>query len=287
MRKLFLFVFCGIALIGCEDTDLRLAGQAGKQAVQALTLSDGQVEKLSARTADHLDSKHRIAPPDSPYAKRLQRLVAPHQKMGQTSFDYQVYLSPKVNAFALGDGTIRVYSQLMDMLNDQELLFVLGHEAGHVLHEHVEEKMRLALAGSALRKGLASQQNLLGDVARSALGAFVHKLVNAQFSQHEEKEADDYGLQFLQTHNYDPTMAVSALHKLATLGSEHTFLSSHPAPQKRAQRLQKHLQSSGAGEDQAPQGLVQTALDLARRAISWGIHMIGKLVDLLLQLLQA
>jgi putative metalloprotease len=156
-----------------------------------------------------------------------------------------VYLDPTINAFAMGDGTIRVYSGLMDMMKDDELRFVLGHEMWHVVKEHVREKMQLAYAGSALRKGIAAQNNIVGDLAASHLGGFVEKLINAQFSQKEEREADDYGLAFLKTHGHDPAAAVRALRKLATLGADHTFLSSHPAPDARADRLEG---KPGSGE---------------------------------------
>jgi putative metalloprotease len=62
-------------------------------------------------------------------------------------------------------------------------------------------------------------------------------LTNAQFSQHEERQADRYGLTFLKVEGYDKNPAISALEKLAVLASGHTFLSSHPDPQARAELL--------------------------------------------------
>ncbi len=152
-------------------------------------------------------------------------------------FDYRVYLSPKVNAFAMADGTIRIYSGLMDMLDDRELLFVIGHEMGHVVEKHIKKKIMLAYAGRAVRKAIASQQNEAGQIARSGLGALAEMLINAQFSQQEEREADDYGVLYLKTRGHDEGPAISALTKLATLGSRHSFLSSHPAPEARAHRM--------------------------------------------------
>ena len=95
----------------------------------------------------------------------------------------------------------------------------------------------LAYAGRAVRKAIASQRNEAGQIARSSIGALAEKLVNAQFSQQEEREADDYGVLFLRRHGYDHQPAISALTKLASLGSRHTFLSSHPAPEARAERI--------------------------------------------------
>lgn len=244
MKRLFLLLLLPLCLTisGCDDTDIGMATRAGLEAVKAVTLDDGDMMQLARQTALEADSKHTLAPPDNPYARRLQRLVAEHpESVPGRDFNFKVYLSPQVNAFAMADGSIRMYSGLMDMMNDEELLFVVGHEIGHVVKDHVKEKVRLAYAGSALRKAIASQQNEAGAIARSALGALAESLVNAQFSQHEEREADDYGLAFLQQHQRDPMAAVSALRKLAGLGKDHTFLSSHPAPDSRAERLLERL----------------------------------------------
>ena len=140
---------------------------------------------------------------------------------------------------AMADGSIRIYSGLMEMMDDGELRFVIGHEMGHVVRKHIRKKMQLAYAASALRKGIASQSNTAGAIAASQLGGFSESLVNAQFSQQEEREADDYGAAFLHRHGYGPEHAVSALRKLAALGNDHSFLASHPAPGDRADRLEK------------------------------------------------
>lgn len=275
ITKIFVLLgLCLLTCLGCEDTDLRLATEAGVDAVKALALSEDQVNALSAETAAHLDSRHRIAPPGNPYAVRLERLSAPYREVQGQRFEYRAYLKDTVNAFALGDGTIRVYSGLMDMLDDQELLFVLGHEMGHVLEDHVKEKMQVALAVVALRKGLASQQNIVGDLARSGLGAFGQRLLNAQFSQQEEREADDFGYRFLKRQGHDPAMAVSALNKLATLGSGHSFLSSHPAPGERAKRLQN------PDQDDKTSGILDRLIGLVKQILQLGLDVLRWLASL-------
>ena len=191
-------------------------------------------------------------------------------KDGDYKFNYKVYLSPEVNVFAMADGTIRIHSQLMDMMDDGELRFVIGHEMGHVVKKHIRKKIMLAYAGSALRKGIASQENLAGDISRSALGGFVETLLNAQFSQKEEREADDYGLTFLKNKGYDTKSAISALRKLAILGNNHTFLSSHPAPGKRADRLEEQLSSPEKTDEPSEiEGLFIMIKNLFIRLIQW------------------
>ena len=255
-------------LNGCEETDIRLATEAGIDAVTAITLSDEAVMELAKQSSTYADSEHVIAQPAHPYAKRLSRLIGDHLQEDGISFNYKVYLADEVNAFAMADGTIRLYSGLMDMLDDGELRFVIGHEMGHVVKEHIRQKIQLAYAASAVRKGLASQNNTIGDIARSQLGGFAEMLMGAQFSQFEEKIADDYGLSFLKQKEYEPEKAVSALKKLATLGSGHTFLSSHPEPEKRAKRLELQIQGKAQPIEEVQNNFFAKLLDIARKIIN-------------------
>jgi len=249
-------LFCFAFVAGCENTDLLTATDAGIDAVKALTLSDKDVLAIASESADLSDRKNRLAPPEDTYAKRLNRLVSQKFQDGDVTFNYGVYLSPEVNAFAMADGTIRMYSGLMDMMNDGELRFIIGHEMGHVMKRHIRKKIQLAYAASAVRKGIASQDSTAGEVARSVLGGLAETLMNAQFSQLEEKEADDYGLLFLKKKGFEPKDAVSALKKLATLGKGHFFLSSHPDPDKRAERLQAQLEGRALSIDENKQNII-------------------------------
>ena len=256
MLRLLVILFCFVFISGCDNTDVLTAIDGGKDAVKAITLSDKDVLAISSRSADILDRKNRLAPPDNKYSIRLNRVINQKFQDGDVAFNYGVYMSPEVNAFAMADGSIRIYGGLMDMLTDGELRFVIGHEMGHVMKRHIREKIRLAYAASAVRKGVASQNNAAGEIARSVFGGFAESLINAQFSQLEEKEADDYGLLFLKKKDFEPRDAVSALKKLAGLGKGHSFLSSHPDPDKRAERLQAQLEGRALSIEENKQNIL-------------------------------
>lgn len=250
MRKTcIIFVsIIGLMAPGCEETDVGMAVDAGIEAFRAATLDDEDVKKLSMQLSRQYDRNHTVAHHENPYAIRLRRLTAQHRDRYGRKFDFKVYLSPKVNAFAMADGSVRVYSGLMDILDDTELLFVLGHEMGHVVEDHVKEKIRLAYASSAFRKAIASQVSEAGEIARSVLGALAENLLNAQFSQREERQADDFGVAFLKEQGHSSQPAISALEKLSSKGDGYSFLSSHPAPIARAERLREKALSNSPGE---------------------------------------
>ena len=269
-RRLAALVCCA-CLAGCDNTDLSLATGAAVDAVRAATLSDKEVLEIAAQAARESDRRHVLAAADSPQAQRLRRLVGQEPREGTQGFNVAVYVSPEVNAFAMADGTIRLYSGLMELLDDGELQFVVGHEMGHVEKEHIRKKIRLAYAASAVRKGIASQGGAAGDVAGSLVGGLAEALLNAQFSQLEEKEADDAGLAFLKRQAGNPGDAVSALRKIAGLGRGHSFLSSHPDPDLRAERLLAQLEGRAQSIEETRRGLasrLQTSWQLARQFVT-------------------
>ena len=256
--KLLPLLFLAFFTTGCDNVDPLMATSAAIDAARAITLSDREVQQIAVATSAQVDRQHRIAPPEHPHARRLQRVLARSASNRDSRFTHKVYLTDEVNAFAMADGTIRIFAGLMDMLDDDELLFVVGHEMGHVELEHIHEKLRLAYAANATRKAAAAVSGTIGEIARSHLGAFIQQIVTAQFSQHEERQADDYGLAFVRKNNTNPRSAVTALEKLATLGSSHSFLSSHPAPDRRARRIAAQLEGKPIADEPEDRGWQDT-----------------------------
>lgn len=281
MIRALLLLLLAPLLIACENTNLSLLTEATSDAVTAVTLDDADVRRITRLAIADVDSKHQIAPADNRYEARLRRLASPFVQRDGRTFDFKVYLTREINAFAMADGSIRVFSGLMDLMNDQELLFVIGHEMGHVVHDHTRRKVVMAYATSAVKKGLASQDNQVGMIASSMIGAFAEQLVNAQFSQHEERQADRYGAAFLKAAGYDIGPAVSALEKLADLARQHTFLSSHPNPDTRAKKLLTGNDNDAEGDE----SWIDKAFGLIKHIIVGLFNIVIALVKWLLSLL--
>lgn len=95
---------------------------AGKSAVQAATLSDADVMQLSDKSCAELDGRSKIAAPKSKYALRLARIVKSMPKTVEgVTISYKVYETKEVNAWAMNNGCVRVYSGLMDLMTDDEV----------------------------------------------------------------------------------------------------------------------------------------------------------------------
>ncbi len=217
------------------------ATAAAMDLAKAATVTDAEVKTSSLQYRQYEASQVKIAPSGNKYGARLARLTNRHRNEDGLPLNFKVILDPSVNANATADGSIRVYSGLMDLMDDQELLGVIGHEIGHVKLGHTLSKTRSALLASATRKAAASSSGTASILAKSELGGFGEKLFNSQFSQSAETESDDYGLAFMKKHKYKVTAMEGAFRKLAAGGSKgdamSNMLSSHPDPAKRADRM--------------------------------------------------
>lgn len=214
---------------------------AAMDLVKAATVTDAEVKSSSLQYRQYEATQVKIASNGNKYGARLARLTKRHTNEDGLKLNFKAILDSNVNANATADGSVRVYSGLMDLMNDQELLGVIGHEIGHVKLGHTLSKTRSALLASATRKAAASSGGAAGLLAKSELGGFGEKLFNSQFSQSAETESDDYGLAFMKKHKYNVKAMESAFRKLAAGGDKgdamSNMLSSHPDPAKRADRM--------------------------------------------------
>lgn len=216
-----------------------------QKAVQAFTLSDEQINAYVHEYIQHSDSTNKVLPETSPYVIRLRSLTQSLTDVEGTPLNFKVYEATEVNAFACADGSVRVYSALMDAMDDNELLGVIGHEIGHVAHRDSRKAFQTALMTSALKDGIASRGGVVAQLTDSQLGQLGEALVNARYSQKQENNADDYGYDFLKKHGKNPAAMAASFKKLKQLeGTTSTginmvnqLFSSHPQLEKRIKRM--------------------------------------------------
>lgn len=236
-----------IHLAGCQTMSAADMMSTGTSVLEATSITDAQMMQEAQIAAVSLDQNNTLAAANSKYQKRVNNLAKHLKAVDGIPLNIKVYMTSDINAFAMPDGTIRVYSGLMDAMNDDELLFIIGHEVGHVAKGHTKQRIRTSLLTKVGREVItktAGQQ--LAVLTASQLGDFTEKVINAQFSQKNEREADDYGLEVLKQSGKNSEGAATALEKLAAMGdSNSTFvtqmLSTHPEPKARAARIRKAI----------------------------------------------
>ena len=215
--------------------DLKGLTSSAMKAGKAATLSDQEVVAAAAQACAYMDQENTPLPASDPYARRLATITAGLANEDGLALDFKAYRTDEVNAWAMANGCVRVYSGLMDMATDDEIRGVIGHEIGHVKLGHSRTKMRTALLASAGRDGLAASGNEnVTALTQGQLGDVAEGFVNAQFSQKEESAADEYGYRFMKRHQRDPAALASMFRKLSSQGG---LMSSHPGSEARAGRI--------------------------------------------------
>ena len=255
MKKLFMLtlLLAGVISlqaqikIGKMKIDTKKAIQAGKDAAGAITLSDEDIANMSKEYIQWVDTHNKIAAPDSELGKRLAKITANFPAIEGLNLNFAVYEVVDVNAFACGDGSIRIFAGLMELMTDDEVLAVIGHEIGHVVHQDSKHAMKNAYLRSAAKNAVGAMSDKVAKLTDSQLGDLAEAFIGAQFSQKQEYAADDYAFDFCLQQKIDPYAMSKALNKLVELskgGGEKAsriqqMFSSHPDSEARAARLKE------------------------------------------------
>jgi putative metalloprotease len=235
-------IACSCSTLSNINWDYNHLANAGGKAVTAAMITDDQVTELCRQSVAYTDAQTPLA--DAKYQQRLAKLLQGIKEVDGKPLNYKVYRSNEVNACAYGDGSVRVNSALMDLMDDDELLAVIGHELGHVANKDSMKAMKRAYLGSAAREAIFAAGGV-GQLAGTVLGDISEAYVNAQFSQKQESQADEYGFQFTVDQGRDPYSMARSLEKLNTLstGQQSSTLakmfSSHPDSAQRAAKMRK------------------------------------------------
>jgi putative metalloprotease len=244
--KLALALTIGVIMLaGCKNgVNGDLIASSGMSAYNAMTLSDADVKSLSNSSCKQMDSENQLAGASSKYSKRLKKIAkALGNNIDGTAVNYKVYMTRDVNAWAMANGCVRVYSGLMDMMTDNEIEGVLGHELGHVSLGHSRKAMQTAYATLAARDAISATSGVAAQLSQSQLGDLAEGVINSAFSRSQESDADDFSFDLLKKRGIKREGLVSAFDKFATMdaGRAKSLMDSHPTSADRAQHIRNRI----------------------------------------------
>ena len=270
MKKKFivlgvLFATFGFTRMNAQINFGEKALGAVQKGVTGFTFSNADAAALSKAAVDKMDKENEVASATDPYTLRLNRVFGKHAAGDGFALNFKVYKLKEVNAFATADGSVRVYSGLMDIMDDNELLAVIGHEIGHVANHDSQDAIKAAYKKEALMDAAASQSATVATVTDSQLGKIGSSIIDSKFSRKQESEADLYSYNFLKKNGYDVNAEESAFRILAKMseGAEASFIdqmmSSHPDSKQRADDAKKRAEKDGLYKPYVQQKIVNTA----------------------------
>lgn len=216
---------------------------------QLKLLPEGQVAALGKQSFGEMKRKEKISA-DLVLRKRIeciaQRLISVMDKDNRPKeWEIEVFEDKIANAFALPGKKIGVYTGIIELTeNDSQLAAIIGHEIGHVIANHGNERMSQNLL---VQGGLIAADIGLNDLPLEkkrytmlALGIGSQLGVLLPYSRLHENEADIIGIRLMAKAGFEPRQA-SRLWELMSQkgsGSLPEFLSTHPSNQNRIERLQ-------------------------------------------------
>lgn len=255
MKRLpVLFAAAALALAGCYTNPV-----TGRQSL--VLLSKGEEVTLGAQSFAEVRAQEKVST-DGGANERVRRVgqriaTAVGNELPDAQWEFVVFDSKDVNAFALPGGKVGVYTGLLALAeNDAELATVIGHEIGHVIARHGAERMSEAivlsgvgeLAGAVVEAKTDAQKRQLFDLAYGGAATLGRVLPH---SRANETEADRMGAIYAARAGYDPRAAITFWQKMmaqkqgaqggGTAGAVGALLSTHPSDTKRIADLQQMM----------------------------------------------
>ena len=261
MRQIILLLSAAMMFASCgEYFNPAYLLSSGAKIAQAASLTDEQMQAYVAQYIAQLDAQSPVLPESDAYVKRVRNLTKGITEVDGVPLNFKVYKTNDINAFACADGSVRIYTGLLDRMTDDEVLGVVGHEIGHVALKHTLKQYKAALRNSAIRDAVVSTGGTVAVLTASQLGDLGEALMSAKFSRKQESQADDYGYDFLVAHKRNPWAMAMAFEKLLTMSSGGAsagtqaasssstvseIFSDHPATETRIAKMSQRATADG------------------------------------------
>lgn len=168
--------------------------------------------------------------------KSIVTQICKSNKIDRESIKIHVINKDEINAFALPNGHLIVYSGLiLNSDNQEELIGVICHEIAHIELHHVMKKLVKEIGLSALISMTTggSGSEIIKETAKM--------LSSSAFDRSLEKEADIKAVDYLISAKVNPEPFANFLYKLS--GKEHAaaaylkWISTHPDSRERAEYI--------------------------------------------------
>ena len=233
-----------IALNGCSTSS------TGRS--QLMLMSPNQLNKMGIASFEQMKEKEKISQDKATnaYVQCVADAITKNVPKSAHDGEWEVVVfdADQVNAFALPGGKIGVYTGILKVAeNQQQLAAIIGHEVGHVIENHSNERLssnQLSQAGLNLANAALESQNVAArDTLMAGLGLGVQYGILMPYGRTHESEADIVGQDLMARSGFDPKASIDLWHNMAktSKSAPPEFLSTHPSNETRIRDLTAHL----------------------------------------------
>jgi predicted Zn-dependent protease len=182
------------------------------------------------------------------YVTRIGKQLAAGARGPRYPYSFSIANYREINAFALPGGPVWVHRGAIEAAaNEAQLAGVLAHEIAHISQRHAADQISQGAVANGLLGLLGAVLGNSGGARTAQMGAQV--LAGGymmKFSRDDEREADRVGVDILRRAGWDARGLLEFMQTLRAragrdAGSVELFLSTHPAPGERVERLRAQL----------------------------------------------
>jgi predicted Zn-dependent protease len=163
------------------------------------------------------------------------------------AWEFNLLESDQINAWCMPGGKVAFYTGILPITKDEAgIAVVMGHEIAHAVASHARERMSNGMLLNGLLGGasaaMGQNPTMMQQILLQGVGAG-SQLGMLSFSRKHELEADEMGLIFMAMAGYDPRTAPAFWERMAAAGggAPPEFLSTHPGPDRRIERLNSNM----------------------------------------------
>jgi predicted Zn-dependent protease len=173
------------------------------------------------------------------------KAIGKSSELQEFAWEFNVVDDPSVNAFCMAGGKVVVFTGILPVTqNEDALAVVMGHEIAHALANHSNERMSQSLLANiglvSLDVAMSQKPRETRDLVLASAGVATQAGLLLPFSRKHESEADEIGLYLMTMAGYNPNEAALFWQRMGQGGgAPPEFLSTHPDPDKRSQRLKE------------------------------------------------
>ncbi|MFZ2405836.1 MAG: M48 family metallopeptidase [Methylobacter sp.] len=214
---------------------------------QLVFMPDAQINQMGLQAFDNLKKEKPIST-NSQYNQLASCIAGAITQQTGGNWEVVVFEDSSPNAFALPGNKIGIHTGMITLVDNQDqLAAVIGHEIGHVLAKHSNERASQEMAvnsGMSIIQAVSAPQTALGQTAVGLLGVGAQYGILMPYSRVHESEADMIGVDLMAKAGFDPQQSISLWQKMeqASQGQQPIeFMSTHPSHATRIQDLEKHM----------------------------------------------
>jgi predicted Zn-dependent protease len=210
-------------------------------------MPDTQIDQMGLQAFDNLKNQKPLSK-NTQYNTLATCIATAITKETGGNWEVVVFEDKTPNAFALPGNKIGVHTGMLALVDNQDqLAAVIGHEVGHVLAKHSNERASQEMAvtqGMNVIQAVSAPQTALGQTALGLLGVGAQYGILMPYSRVHESEADMIGVDLMAKAGFDPRQSIGLWQKMeqASQGQQPLeFMSTHPAHATRIQDLNNHM----------------------------------------------